>query len=84
MSDEIRRQFHIDLDHLKADIVHLGALAIETIPKATAALLAGDLSATQILIDADDVIDVKSIAIEEESLRLMALQQNPSATSVRS
>jgi phosphate transport system protein len=82
MTEATRKQFHIDLDQLKADIVHLGALAIETIPQATAALLAGDLTAAQQLIDADDVIDVKSIAIEEESLRLMALQQ-PMARDLR-
>lgn len=82
MSEETRRQFHVDLEALKQRIVHLGALAIETIPKATAALLDGDLHAAQAIIDADDTIDVMSIEIEEESLRLMALQQ-PMAKDLR-
>jgi phosphate transport system protein len=82
MSDESRRQFHTQLAAVKAEIVHLGALAIETIPRATAALLNGDLKAAQALIDADDVIDVKSLEIEEECMRLFALQQ-PMARDLR-
>jgi phosphate transport system protein len=83
MTDEIRKQFHQALDDVKAEIVHLGALAIETIPRATTAFLAGDLKAAQELIDADDIIDVKSVAIEEECTRLLALQQ-PMARDLRS
>ena len=82
MSDETRRQFHDDLDGLKSQIVHLGALAIETIPRATTALLNGDLAFAQALIDADDIIDLKSIEIEEECMRLLALQQ-PMARDLR-
>lgn len=82
MSDEIRKQFHLALDLVKADVVHLGALAIETVPRATAALLSGDLTAAQVVIDNDDVIDTKSISIEEECLRLLALQQ-PIARDLR-
>jgi phosphate transport system protein len=82
MTDEIRKQFHVALDAVKADVVHLGALAIETIPRATAALLSGDLTAAQIVIDHDDVIDTKSIGIEEECLRILALQQ-PMARDLR-
>lgn len=83
MSEETRKQFHVDLDALKERIVHLGALAIETIPKATAALLENDLHAAQRVIDGDDAIDSRSIDIEEECLRLMALQQ-PMARDLRS
>ena len=82
MSDEIRKQFHTQLDDVKTDIVHLGALAIETIPRATTALLDGNLKAAQSLIDADDIIDVRSIRIEEECMRLLALQQ-PMARDLR-
>ena len=82
MPDETRRQFHDDLDALKSQIVHLGALAIETIPRATTALLNGDLAFAQALIDADDIIDLKSIEIEEECMRLLALQQ-PMARDLR-
>lgn len=82
MTDEIRKQFHSALDAVKHDVVHLGALAIETIPRATAALLTGDLNAAQDVIDNDDVIDTKSIGIEEECLRILALQQ-PMARDLR-
>ncbi len=82
MSDEIRKQFHSALDAVKADVVHLGALTVETIPRATAALLAGDLQAAQVVIDDDDVVDTASIRIEEECLRILALQQ-PMARDLR-
>ncbi len=82
MSDQSRRHFHDDLDGLKSQIVHLGALAIETIPRATTALLNNDLGFAQALIDADDIIDLKSIEIEEECMRLLALQQ-PMARDLR-
>jgi phosphate transport system protein len=82
MTEEIRKQFHTQLEDVKAEIVHLGALTIESIPQATAALLAGDLKSAQRIIDADDIIDAKSIDIEEECMRLLALQQ-PMARDLR-
>lgn len=82
MTDETRKQFHSALDAVKADVVHLGALAIEAIPRATATFLSGNLAAAQIVIDGDDDIDARSIAIEEECLRLLALQQ-PMARDLR-
>jgi phosphate transport system protein len=82
MGDEIRKQFHTALEGVKSDVVHLGALAIESIPRATAALLSSDLAAAQAVIDGDDAIDARSLAIEEECLRLLALQQ-PMARDLR-
>jgi phosphate transport system protein len=82
MTDEARKQFHHQLDEVKADIVRLAAMAGETIPRATQALLDGDLTLAQQIIDDDDVIDRQSIEIEESCLRLLALQQ-PMASDLR-
>jgi phosphate transport system protein len=82
MADESRKNFHHKLDELKADIVQLAAMVTESIPRATQALLDMDLQAAQRIIDHDDVIDHKSLAIEEQCLRLLALQQ-PMASDLR-
>jgi phosphate transport system protein len=82
MTEEIRKQFHGALEAVKDEVVHLGALTIECIPRATAALLSGDLGAAQAVIDGDDAIDSRSLGIEEECLRLLALQQ-PMARDLR-
>jgi phosphate transport system protein len=83
MGDEARKQFHEDLAGGKADIVRLAAMATETIPRATRALLDGDLVAAQQIIDDDDVVDQQSLEIEEACLRVLALQQ-PMASDLRS
>ncbi|HEV8298010.1 MAG TPA: phosphate signaling complex protein PhoU [Acidimicrobiales bacterium] len=82
MVDEARKNFHHKLDELKADIVQLAALVTEGIPRTTQALLDMDLQAAQRVIDNDDVLDTKSIEIEEQCLRLLALQQ-PMASDLR-
>jgi phosphate transport system protein len=82
MTDEARKSFHHQLEDVKADIVRLAAMTTETIPRATQALLNGDLAAAQQIIDDDDIIDQQSIEVEEACLRLLALQQ-PMASDLR-
>jgi phosphate transport system protein len=82
MADESRKQFHEQLDDVKADIVRMAAITNETIPRATQALLTGDLQVAQQIIDDDDVVDQQSLEIEEACLRLLALQQ-PMAIDLR-
>lgn len=81
-TDDLRLEFHEELDHVRSEIVRLGALTVETIGKGTAALLDRDLQAAQRLIDADDVIDRLEIEIEETCYRILALQQ-PMARDLR-
>ena len=82
MSEESRKSFHHALDDVKAEIVQLAALVTEAIPRATQALLDMDLQAAQRVIDHDDVLDKKSTELEEQCLRLLALQQ-PMASDLR-
>jgi phosphate transport system protein len=82
MTEEARKTFHQELDEVKTDIVRLAAMASETIPRATQALLGSDLAAAQQIIDDDDVIDQQSLEIEESCLRVLALQQ-PMAGDLR-
>ncbi|HUP76391.1 MAG TPA: phosphate signaling complex protein PhoU [Acidimicrobiales bacterium] len=80
--DEIRKSFHQQLDDIKTDVIELAAMVVESIPRATQALLDSDLTAAQAVIDYDDVLDAKSLEIEEECQRVLALQQ-PMASDLR-
>ncbi|MEO5838125.1 MAG: phosphate signaling complex protein PhoU [Acidimicrobiales bacterium] len=80
--DEIRKTFHQQLDDIKQDVIELAAMVVESIPRATQALLDADLAAAQAVIDYDDFLDAKSLEIDEHCLRLLALQQ-PMASDLR-
>lgn len=80
--DELRRNFHSDLDEAKNELVLLAALVTESIPRATAVLLDGDLEGADYIIRGDDEIDARSIDIEEHCYRILALQA-PVASDLR-
>jgi phosphate transport system protein len=82
MAEENRRPFHAQLDEVKTSVEQLGELVLDRIPRATQVLLDFDLMGAQLLIDADDELDVLSLGIEEECMRLLALQQ-PMASDLR-
>ncbi|RMH79246.1 MAG: phosphate transport system regulatory protein PhoU [Actinomyces sp.] len=81
--DDVRRSFHAQLDEVRARIVQLAAATAEAVPRATEALLEGDLEAAQYLIDGDDRIDALALEVEEKCYRILALQQ-PMASDLRS
>lgn len=74
MTQEIRKDFHGNLEKVEAGIVRMAAVVTESIPRATSALLNGDLEAAQVLIDGDDALDELSVELEEECYRLLALE----------
>jgi phosphate transport system protein len=80
--DELRRTFHSDLDEAKNELVRLAAMVTESIPRATAVLLDGDLEGADYIIRGDDEIDARSIDIEEHCYRILALQA-PVASDLR-
>ena len=69
-----RVRYHQELDELAEGVLRLGALACETIPRGTEAILSGDLSDAQQLIDEDDVIDELTVELEERCYSIIALQ----------
>ena len=77
-----RAQYHRELDEVSAEIVQLGALVCEMVPRGTEVLLNGDLSQAQSLIDDDDEIDRLSLAIEEQCWSVM-VRQAPKAGELR-
>jgi phosphate transport system protein len=82
MTGELRHGFHQDLDQMTSDMVRLGHSVIELIPRATRVLLDNDLEGADYLIRGDDDIDRRSLSIEEQCYRLLALQQ-PMAGDLR-
>lgn len=71
---EHRVAYHRDLDELTKGVIRLGAMACETIPRATEALLSGSLSDAQAVIDDDDAIDALTLELEEKCVSIIALQ----------
>ncbi|MEM7338317.1 MAG: phosphate signaling complex protein PhoU [Actinomycetota bacterium] len=77
-----RHAYHRELDKLDTDVLRLGAMVCETIPRGTQILLGGDLKEAQSLIDADDAIDELSILVEEDCYSIIA-RQAPKAGELR-
>lgn len=80
--DELRRTYHDDLTHAKDELVRLAAVVTESIPRATAVLLDGDLEGADYIISGDDEIDARAIELEEHCYQILALQA-PVATDLR-
>ncbi|MEN9505112.1 MAG: phosphate transport system regulatory protein [Actinomycetota bacterium] len=80
--EDLRRTFHTDIEQARDELVRLAAAVTETIPRATAVLLDGDLEAADQIIRGDDEIDARSVDIEEHCYRILALQA-PVASDLR-
>lgn len=81
--NDLRGNFHVELDAIRDTIVELAAHVTEAIPKATEALIDNNLEKAQAVIEGDDVLDMLSMEIEERCYQLIALQQ-PMASDMRS
>ncbi|NNC80944.1 MAG: phosphate signaling complex protein PhoU [Acidimicrobiales bacterium] len=79
---DLRGGYHEELDEVRELIVTLAAHVTEAIPRATTALIDGDLELAQQVIQHDDEIDLLSLQIEERCYALIALQQ-PMASDMR-
>ena len=79
---ELRKSFHNELDMARQELVRLAASVTETIPRATAVLLDGDLEGAEYIIRADDEIDARSVDLEEQCYQILALQA-PVASDLR-
>ncbi|MCZ8511911.1 phosphate signaling complex protein PhoU [Paenibacillus filicis] len=77
-----RINFHQSLDQLQETLLHMGKQVESMIFQAVDALARQDENLARRTIEADDQIDEMMIHIEENSLRLIALQQ-PMASDLR-
>ena len=79
---DLRSEFHSELDSIRAEIAKLSAQVTEDIPRATEILLGQDLEGAEYMILADDEVDAKCVSLEERCYRVLALQ-SPVATDLR-
>ncbi|GAA0447998.1 phosphate signaling complex protein PhoU [Lentibacillus halophilus] len=77
-----REQFETDLKKLKEDIISLSNTSVRALNKAVDTLYNQDLELARNLIDDDKAIDKQQLAINDQTILLIAKQQ-PVATDLR-
>ena len=79
---ETRKAFHEELDEVRNDVTRMGAMVLESIQGAAAALLEQDLAAGEQVLRAGRDVDALRHKIEEQVYYLLA-QQQPLAVDLR-
>jgi phosphate transport system protein len=79
---EQRVRYHRDLDEVVQDVVRIGALVCQTIPRGTDVLLGGELHEAQKLIEDDEIINRLCLKTEERCYTIMT-RQAPMAGELR-
>ena len=82
MPEELRQEFHRDLERINRQVIGLFALVGECVAGATDALLSGDREAAKVLVARDELIDNTYRGIEELVQRQLSLQ-SPMARDLR-
>jgi len=77
-----RQEFHHELEAIEAKVIDLFGMVAEDVPRATAALLGGDVEEVRALAERDRVIDDLYPGIEDLADRELVLQQ-PLASDLR-
>ena len=78
----VREAYHKDLHRLKEEILNMGNLVIKAIGNSVLSLKNRDMEMAQKVIDTDKEIDALDREIEDNCMRLLALQQ-PMARDLR-
>jgi len=78
----VREAYHKDLHKLKEDVLSMGDIVGKTVGNAVLSLKDRDVELAQKIIDMDKEIDAIDHSIEENCMRLLALQQ-PMARDLR-
>jgi phosphate transport system protein len=79
---ELRRSFHHELDRLEARIVDMGELVKSRLGEALRALSEKNMTLARAVAQGDDEVNDLELEIEQQCLRLLALQQ-PLASDLR-
>jgi phosphate transport system protein len=82
MPEDLRPEFHGELESIRNEIAWLGASVAELIPRVTEVLLAQDLEGAEYVLRGDHEIDQRTAAVEERALTMLALQA-PMASDLR-
>jgi len=81
-SDDMERTLDQRLDHLKGELLKMGSAVEESIEQAVRSLVDRDDALTETVIAGGKDIDVWEVTVEEECLKLLAIQQ-PVASDLR-
>ena len=82
MSEELRSEFHQQLDEIQRGIAAMSAGVTELVPRSTDILLSMDLEGAEYVILGDDEYDSRSVELEEQCFKVIALQ-SPVAGDLR-
>jgi phosphate transport system protein len=82
MTEELRAEFHHELQEIQVGIAGMSAGVTELVPRATDILLSMDLEGAEYMILGDDEYDRTSIDLEERCFKVIALQA-PVASDLR-
>ena len=74
MTEEARKNYHHELDSIRAEVLVLAQKVTGMIPQGTDVLLLGDLTAADELIRVNDEVESAAVALEERCYELLALQ----------
>lgn len=74
MTNELRSNFHTQLEEVRTGIARMSAGVTELVPRVTQILLDGDLESAEYVILGDDAYDKKSLELEEMCFSQIALQ----------
>ncbi|HAP76787.1 MAG TPA: phosphate transport system regulatory protein PhoU [Acidimicrobiaceae bacterium] len=72
--NELRKAFHADLETARSQVVRMAATVVETVGRATAVLLDGDLETAEYVIRGDAELDARAVECEEHCIEILALQ----------
>lgn len=72
--NDLRKDFHRDLDEIRNLVGRLGAFVVELIPRVTDVLLDQDLEGAEYVVLGDTDVDARALDIEDRALRILALQ----------
>ncbi len=70
----MRKTFHEELDGLRSEILRMGELVDEAISSSVRSLIDGDIDLASQVIKGDDAIDEINLAVEEQSMYIIARQ----------
>jgi phosphate transport system protein len=74
MPDQLRREFHEQLEEIQMGIARMSAGVTELVPRSTDVLLSMDLEAAEYIIMGDDDYDARALDLEEQCFKVIALQ----------
>ena len=77
-----REKFHEQLERVELELLSMGELAATAVQRAVEGLVEHDAAKAQAVIDEDDPIDDLYLRIDQELLRMLALQ-SPVASELR-